>query len=91
VCVLVQSLKSTKVTIDRRPLAEPVVWGANVTERLRLSSGAKVIGQLGPLRLNPVPETDVCEMVISLLLLLVTEVDSVLLLPSGTLPKLMLD
>jgi len=53
-----------------------------------LCSGAKVIGKPGLLTLNPVPETDACEMVICLLLLLVTEVDSVLLLPSWTLPKL---
>jgi len=41
-----------------------------------------VIGKLGPLKLNPVPVTDACEMVMFDLLLLLTETESVLLLPT---------
>jgi hypothetical protein len=86
-CVLAQARKPIMVTTDRLPLVGPVAWGAKVTERLMLWSGARMIGKLGPLKLKPVPETDACEMVMYLLLVLVTEVDSVLLLPSWTLPK----
>ena len=76
-------------TTDRLPLALPVACGANVTERLMLSSAARVMGKLGLLKLNAVPETDTCEMVMDLLrLVLVSDVESVLLLPSWTLPKL---
>jgi len=83
-------LRSRKLesAIDKLPLAEPVAWGANVTERLMLSCGAKVIGKLGPLNLNPGPETDACEIVICRLLVLVNGVERVLLLPAWTLPKL---
>ena len=76
------------VTTDMLPCAAPAAWGAKLTERLVLCSGARVIGKLGPLKLNPVPETDTCEMVIFRLLVLRAEVQIVLLLPSWTPPKL---
>ena len=76
------------VATDKLPLAEPVTWGANVTEKLMLSCGARVIGKLGPLKLNPAPETDACETVICRLPVLVNEVERVLRLPAWTLPKL---
>jgi hypothetical protein len=86
--IVSRSRKPLSVAIDKLPLAEPVVCGANVTEKLMLCCGAKVIGRLGPLKLNPVPETDACEIVICRLLVLVNEVERVLLLPAWTLPKL---
>src|SRR5439155_25981844 len=46
------------------------------------------MGELGLVKLNPVAVTDACEMVMFDLLLLLTEIDSVLLLPTWTLPKL---
>src|SRR6516165_6400282 len=79
--MIVRSRKSLPVTTDMLPLAEPVPRGENVTDKLVLCSGAKVIGKLGPAKLNPVPETDACEMLIYRLLVLVTEVERVLLLP----------
>jgi len=86
--IALRSRKLVSVAIDKLPLAEPVAWGANVTEKLMLCCGAKVIGKLGPLKLNPGPETDACEIVICRLLVLVNEVERVLLLPAWTLPKL---
>src|SRR2546426_11447089 len=47
------------------------------------------MGKLGLLKLNPVPAADACEMVMFDLLALLTEIESVLLLPTGMLPKLM--
>jgi hypothetical protein len=64
------------------PLVAPVVWGANVTKKSTLWPGARVIGKLGALKLNGAPKTGTREMVISLMLLLLTEVESVLLLPT---------
>jgi hypothetical protein len=86
--MIVRSRKSLPVMTDMLPLVEPIPRGANVTDKLALCSGPKVIGNVGPLKLNPVPETDACEMVIDRLLVLVTEVERVLLLPCWTLPKL---
>ena len=47
-----------------------------------------MIGKVGPLKLNPVPATDACEMVMFDLLVLLIEVDSWAPLPTWTLPKL---
>ena len=79
------------VATDVLPLALPVACGANVTDKLALCCGARVMGKFGPAKLNPAPVTVACAMVRFDLPLLFTVIDNVLLLPIWTLPKLRLE
>jgi hypothetical protein len=79
------------VTTDMLPLALPLACGAKATDKLALCCGARVIGKVGPVKLNPAPETVACEMVRFDLPLLLAAIDNALLLPSWTPPKFTLE
>ena len=79
------------VTTDVLPLALPVACGANVTDKLALCCGVRVMDKLGPAKLNPAQVTVACAMVRFVLPVLVSATDTVLLLPIWTLPKLRLE
>jgi hypothetical protein len=53
--------------------------------------GANVTGSVGPAKWKPVPETEACEIVRLNLVPLLMAIDLIKVLPSGTLPKLMLE
>jgi hypothetical protein len=53
--------------------------------------GGNVTGSVGPAKLKPVPETEACETVRLNLVALVMATDLIKVLPSGTVPKLMLE
>lgn len=72
------------------PLAAPVVAGEKVTVNEVLCPVASVTGIEGLAKLNPVPLTDTAEIVTLVPPLLVRVSDWLLLVPTVTLPKLML-
>lgn len=72
------------------PLAVPVVAGAKVTLNEALCPAASVTGSERPLKVNPVTLTDAAEIVTLVPPLLVRVSDWLLLVPTVTLPKLML-
>jgi len=82
---------TVQLTTDMLPLALAPVCGENITDKLALLCGSRVIGKPGPAKLNPAPVTVACEMVRFDLPLLLTAINNVRLLPSSTLPKFTLE
>jgi len=80
-----------QLTTDTLPVALPLVCGENITDKLALPCGSRVIGKPGPAKLNPIPVTVACEMVRFDLPLLLTAINNVRLLPVWTLPKFTLE
>jgi len=73
------------------PVALPAACGVKLTDTLAVFCGATVMGRVGPAKVKPVPETDACEMVRLNLVVLVMLTGLIKLLPTCTLPKLMLE
>jgi hypothetical protein len=71
----------------RFPMMLPVVCGANDIDKLTFFCGATVMGRLGPTKLNPLPETVACEIVMVCLPVFVTATGTIALLPACTLPN----
>jgi len=82
---------AVQLTTDMLPVALPLVCGENITDKLALRCGSRVIGKPGPAKPNPAPMTVACEMVRFDLPLLPTAINNVRLLPSWTLPKFTLE
>src|SRR5713101_478483 len=78
-----------ELTRERLPLTLPLDCGAKITLKLALCPAARVSGR--PLRLNPDPVIAACETVRFDPPELPKTSNCVALLPTGTLPKLMLD
>ena len=73
------------------PFTLPVVAGVNVTLKRALCPTDKVSGSDSPLILNPAPETVAWEIVVLAVRVPVSVTVWVLLLPTATLPKLMME
>lgn len=69
------------------PLEEPADDGVNVTEKVRLSFGERLVGTLSPVREKPEPLISASEMVTEDVPVLVTVSDNSELLLLGTLPN----
>ena len=82
---------AVQLTTDMLPVALPLVCGENITDKLALRWGSRVIGRPGPAKPNPAPVTVACEIVRFDLPLLLTAINNVRLLPSWTLPKFRLE
>lgn len=78
-------------TTLRVPFEVPELVGANFTLKLALWPEARVAGAVMPVRVYPAPLMLACETVMLELPLLVTVPEIVWLLPTVTLPKLMLE
>jgi len=76
--------------IQMLPVEVPLPGGVNVTVKVKLCPGLRLTGGVSPLIPNPVPVTVACRMVTDALLKLVTATDWLCLVPTGTLPKLIL-
>jgi hypothetical protein len=79
------------LTTDMLPAIAPPDSGAKVTESPMVCWGPSVMGKLGPAKANPEPVTLTCEMDRFDLPVLLTFTVDVLLLPTGTTPKLMFE
>jgi len=79
------------LTTDMLPAIAPPDSGAKVTESPMVCWGPSVMGKLGPAKVNTEPVTLTCEMDRFDLLLLLMFTVNVLLLPTGTTPKLMFE
>jgi hypothetical protein len=73
------------------PFVVPVVVGEKITERFALAPGAKSYGKVNPLTVYPVPLTLAPEMVSIEPPVFETVTGLVWLLPTGTLPRFMLE
>ena len=73
------------------PLVLPVAWGAKVAVNPTVCPGAKLVGRLKPLTLNPVPVIMACETVTAVPPLFVKLPDWFCFVPTATFPKLKLD
>jgi hypothetical protein len=71
----------------RFPMMLPAVCGANNIDKLMVFCGATVIGRLGPTKLNPLPETVACEIMMVCLPVFVTATGTITLFPTCTLPN----
>lgn len=78
-------------TTVRVPFEVPELVGANFTLKLALCPEARVAGAVMPVRVYPAPLMLACETVMLELPLLITVPEMVWLLPTVTLPKLMLE
>ena len=77
--------------MDALPLSAPVKGGAKVMANVTLCPPARVIGQITPLTINPVPESEIWLTVILGPPEFVNVTDCVWLLPRATLPKLTME
>ena len=72
------------------PLAAPAAVGVKMALKVVDWPALRVIGKVGPVKLNPLPDAAALETVTVWPPLLVTATETVLLLPTVTLPKLAL-
>src|ERR1043166_1972542 len=77
------------LTKETFPVLGPAVWGANVTVKGTLCPAGTVAGKVIPESENPAP-FQLAEETVMLVLPAVSDPDWVALLPTPTLPKLML-
>lgn len=72
------------------PLAAPVAVGANVTDKVAVAEGFKVVGTVTPLAVNPVPVTVMALICTEAVPELVSVICCTELVPVPTFPKLKL-
>jgi len=75
----------------RLPVTFPAFVGSKVSDNFTVPDGVIVFGKPGPAKANPAPETDAFEIVTLTLPVFVTVTDFVTLLPTSTLPNLIVD
>ena len=75
------------LTKETCPEAAPVAVGANCVVYVELCPGFNVSGTLTPLKVNPVPDGVICEIVTLTFPVLLTPTDWEPLLPTVTFPK----
>lgn len=75
----------------RLPVTLPDCVGSNANDNFADPEGASVNGKPGPVKANPAPETDAFEIVILTVAVFVTLTDFVTLLPTSTLPNLIVE
>lgn len=73
--------------IVRAPVAAPAAVGVKTALNVALWLAVRVIGRVGPVKLNPVPDATALEMVTLSPPVLVTTTATDLLVPTLTLPK----
>ena len=78
------------LTTLRLPVALPAVAGAKLTVRVKLCPAARVMAPEHPLKVNPAPLMEACEMVTLPVPLFITVIVCEALLPTSALPKLRL-